>query len=288
LKNIFNTDNKLLNMKKSSAILLICLIMTAASFARELVQIPQENAPPPKPLVLVEGYVFNGENGLLKFSEEDNKWVFVIDDKQTDGRAIVEAGKPMELIISSMLEKMTANMDKNSSAAIRLWAKVTKYDDKNYLFPWYFIPMTDLPGEQQTQDPDQQEETTRQQEEEEEDSILPADVMTLLKPKRVVNLAKLREVVQADGNAMLVERTGFIIEKDGQKIIQIDSLGRKLDEMSFKLLPCEVLEWSEYKMNRYAHPLRFRIAGIVTMYQGQYYMLLERATRAYNHGNFVR
>jgi hypothetical protein len=264
--------------------------MTGASFARELIQILPEDTPPPKPLVLVEGYVFNGETGLLKFSKEDNKWVFVIDDKQTDGRAIVEAGKPLELIISSMLEKMTANMDKNSTAAIKLWAKVTKYDDKNYLFPWYFIPMTNLPGEQQTQDSDQQQETAQQQEDEEEedDSILPADVMKLLKPKRVVNLAKLREVVAAEGNAMLAERTGFIIEKDGKKIIQIDSLGRNVDEMSFKLLPCEVLEWSEYKMGRYFNPLRFRIAGVVTMYQGEYYMLLERATRAYNHGNFVR
>ena len=149
--------------------------------------------------------------------------------------------------------------------------------------------MTDLPGEQKIHDPNQQQETTLQQEDkEEDDSIIPEDVMTLLKPKRVVNLAKLREVVQAEDNAMLAERTGFIIEKDGQKILQIDSLGRKLDEMSFKLLPCEVLEWSEYKMSRHANPLRFRIAGIVTMYQGEYYMLLERATRAHNHGNFVR
>jgi len=278
-------------MKKLAAILAICLIVTGASFARSLVQIQPEDAPPPKPLVLVDGYPFNGENGLLKFSEENNKWVFVIDDEQTDGRAIVEAGKPLELIISSMLEKMTANMDKNSSAAIRLWAKVTKYHDKNYAFPWYYIPMTDLPGEQQTQDPDQQQETPQQQqqdEDEQDDSIIPADVMTLLKPKRVVNLAKLREVVQAEGNAMLAERTGFIVEKDGQKILQIDSLGRNVDEMSFKLLPCEVLEWSEHKMSRYANPLRFRISGIVTMYQNEYYMLLERAVRAYNHGNFVR
>jgi len=278
-------------MKKLSAILAICLIVTGASFARSLVQILPEDTPPPKPLVLVDGYPFNGENGLLKFSKENNKWFFVIDDEQTDGRAIVEAGKPLELVISSMLEKMTANMDKNSSSAIRLWAKVTKYNDENYVFPWYFIPMTDLPGEQQTQNTDPQQQETQQQQQEEydqDDSIIPADVMTLLKPKRVVNLAKLREVVQAEGNAMLAERTGFIIEKDGQKILRIDSLGRNVDEMSFKLLPCEVLEWSEYKMNRYANPLRFRIAGIVTMYQGEYYMLLERATRAYNHGNFVR
>jgi len=278
-------------MKKLAAILAICLIVTGASFARSLVQIQPEDAPPPKPLVLVDGYPFNGENGLLKFSEENNKWVFVIDDEQTDGRAIVEAGKPLELIISSMLEKMTANMDKNSSAAIRLWAKVTKYNDKNYAFPWYYIPMTDLPGEQQTQNADPQQQETQQQQQEEyeqDDSIIPADVMTLLKPKRVVNLAKLREVVQAEGNAMLAERTGFIVEKDGQKILQIDSLGRNVDEMSFKLLPCEVLEWSEHKMSRYANPLRFRISGIVTMYQNEYYMLLERAVRAYNHGNFVR
>ena len=277
-------------MKKLSAILTICIILTGASFARTMTQIPQEDATPPKPLVLVEGYVFNGENGLLKFSEDDNKWIFVIDDEQTDGRAIIEAGKSLELITSSMLEKMTADKDKSYSAAIKLWAKVTKYNDKNYLFPWYYIPMTELPGEQQTQDPDsqQQENAQQQEEEEEDDSILPKDIMTLLKPKRVVNLAKLREVVAAEGNAMLAERTGFIVEKDGQKILQIDSLGRNVDEMSFKLLPCEVLEWSEYRMERYANPLRFRIAGIVTMSQGEYYMLLERATRAYNHGNFVR
>ncbi|MBN1456973.1 MAG: hypothetical protein JW912_03885 [Sedimentisphaerales bacterium] len=279
-------------MKKLSAILAIYLVITGASFARPSVPIPQEDASPPKPPVLAEGYVFSGENGIFKFSKDDNKWIFVIDDEQTDGRAIVESGKPIELITSNMLEKMTVNMDKNNSAAIKLWAKVIKYNDKNYLFPWYFIPMTNLPGEQQIQDPNMQQETDRQQELEEEqeddDSILPDDVMKLLKPKRVVNLAKLRQVVQAEGNAILAERTGFIVEKDGQKILQIDSLGRNVDEMSFKLLPSEVLEWSEYRMERYANPMRLRIAGIVTMYKGEYYILLERAARAYNHGNFVR
>ena len=50
----------------------------------------------------------------------------------------------------------------------------------------------------------------------------------------------------------------------------------------------EVLKWTEYKMEKSANPLRFRVAGIVTKYNGEYYILLQRAARAYNHGNFVR
>ena len=33
---------------------------------------------------------------------------------------------------------------------------------------------------------------------------------------------------------------------------------------------------------------RFRVSGIVTTFRGNTYMLLQRATRTYSHGNFAR
>jgi hypothetical protein len=35
-------------------------------------------------------------------------------------------------------------------------------------------------------------------------------------------------------------------------------------------------------------PVRFKIAGVVTKYKGEKYLLLQKATRIYGHGNFAR
>ncbi|MCK5564825.1 MAG: hypothetical protein KAJ07_06225 [Planctomycetes bacterium] len=277
-------------MKKKIAILAVYMSLAGLSANAKLLK-PQETEEyiPPKPVLITEGFLFNGTDGTITRSEDKKTWVFIADEDITDGRAIIKAGDPLDLLPSSMLAKITGQADDDYTAGIKLWARITRYDDRNLLFCWYYIPMTDDSDKPETEPNDRQpDEQPQIENDDDEDSIIPKNVMAILKPKRVVNLAKLRKVVEAEGNAMLAERTGFIIEQDGQKILKIDSLGRNVDEMSFKLLGNEVLKWTELKIEKSPHPLRFRIAGIVTKYNGQYYILLQRATRAYNHGNFVR
>lgn len=278
-------------MKKILAILVVCVSLVGLPANAKVLK-PRENDKPlpPKPILITEGFLFNGIDGVIKRSQDKKAWMFVADEDITDGRATIKTGVALELMPSSMLEKIVGPAGDDYTAGIKLWARVTRYDDRNLLFCWYYIPMTDESDKPQAQAPDGQKpgEQPQVEQDDEEDSIIPKDIMAILKPKRVVNLAKLRKVVEIEGNAMLAERTGFIIEQDGQKILNIDSLGRNVDNMSFKLLGNEVLKWTEYKIEKSPHPLRFRVAGIVTKYNNEYYILLQRATRAYNHGNFVR
>jgi hypothetical protein len=62
-----------------------------------------------------------------------------------------------------------------------------------------------------------------------------------------------------------------------------DAFGLKPGQVSLRLLP---LQGAEQRQSAEADPPRFKIAGIVTKYRGDYYLLLQKATRVYSHENF--
>jgi hypothetical protein len=49
-----------------------------------------------------------------------------------------------------------------------------------------------------------------------------------------------------------------------------------------------VLELAEQRQSAVPVPVRFKIAGIMTKYKGENYLLLQKATRIYSHQNFDR
>ena len=254
-----------------------------------------------------EGFVLDGVEGRISRAEgSEDKWLFAADVDISDGRCVVKAGEKMEFLPSGTLEQMTAQVEEGKGGTgVRLWASVTRYSnrcrlgvgefedvslhkeffDKNFLFARYFIPMSGI-RQQQSEEEAEQEEVT-EEEVEVEDSILPADVMAMLKPKRMVNLAKLKKL-DIKGDVMLADRTGFVVGGEGDKVFVIDGLGRNVDDISFRLLGCEVLERTEANLAGSPYRQRYRVAGRVTKYKGQFYMLLQRAVRTYNHGNFAR
>jgi len=90
-------------------------------------------------------------------------------------------------------------------------------------------------------------------------------------------------------NSVFVDRTAFLAgNKSGKLIFVLDALGRNTPRFSFRLLPCEVLELTEQRQSAVPEPVRFKIAGIVTKYKGNKYLLLQKATRVYSNGNFGR
>ncbi len=90
-------------------------------------------------------------------------------------------------------------------------------------------------------------------------------------------------------NSVLVDRIGFLINQDDDQLIFVpDALGRNIQKLSLHLLPCAALELTELKQAAEPEMVRFKIAGIMTKYKGINYLLLEKATRAYSHGNFGR
>ncbi len=90
-------------------------------------------------------------------------------------------------------------------------------------------------------------------------------------------------------DSVFVDRTGFLISRDdGSFVFALDALGRSVSRVSLRLLPCEALELAELRMSADFEPVRFRVAGILTKYEDTDYLLLQKATPTYSHGNFGR
>ena len=256
-----------------------------------------------------EGFMLEGVEGRISRAEgNEDKWLFAADVDISDGRGVIKAGEAIELLPSGTLEQITAQVEEGKGGTgVRLWASVTRYSnryrlsvgefddvsihkeffDKNFLFAWYFIPMSSIREQQSEAENEEEAEQEEVTQEEVEDSILPADVMAMLKPKRMVNLAKLKKL-DIKGDVMLADRTGFVVGGAGDKVFVIDGLGRNVEDISFRLLGCEVLERAEADLAGSPYRQRYRVAGRVTKYKGEFYMLLQRAVRTYNHGNFAR
>ena len=190
-------------------------------------------------LPLRDGFELKSAEGLLSKNAKTNKWFFSSDEDINDSRAIIKAGKTIEMLPSSTLEKMTADMEEDLSIPVRLWARVTKYRGKNFLFATYFVPMSETTEKQQPKPRPTEDKQGKPAIEPQEDSIIPADIMEKLRPKRVVNLAKLKKVVEVEGDVTLANRTGFVAGDERAKAFKIDALGRNIEDISFELLPCE-------------------------------------------------
>jgi hypothetical protein len=88
-------------------------------------------------------------------------------------------------------------------------------------------------------------------------------------------------------NRILVDVVGFL-RKDGTGFLFMpDAVGRNIARDYFRLLPCRTLEQLEREQSTAADPVRFAVAGLITQYKGDRYLLLQRAIRVYSHGNFT-
>jgi hypothetical protein len=90
-------------------------------------------------------------------------------------------------------------------------------------------------------------------------------------------------------DAILADRTAVLVKQsDGRLVFVLDALGLNAPQASLQLLPCEALELTEQSQSSEPEPSPFKIAGIMTKYKGKHYLLLQKATRVYNYGNFGR
>jgi hypothetical protein len=243
--------------------------------------------------LLKDGFVLRGVDGQLIGPDSNDVWFFELSLDVNDYDAVVKAGTKLELLPSSGLEKVIADANMRSEATYRLMdGTITKYRGRNYIFPKYFLPLS------KTKEPESQESSESEEEKSPESDIaisepndiltVPPEVMERLKAsKNEIANSNIRRTRYAD--SVLVDRTAFLDEgNDGLPIFVPDALGQNLQHVSLRLLPCEVLELTERRQSRMTGPVRFQIAGIRTEYKGESYLLLHKATRTYNHGNFGR
>jgi len=211
---------------------------------------------------------------------------------------------------------MIADVNERSAADYRLWGWVTKYKGRNFIFPNYFFPLGKLSrpqpqappkprqkGRKPTEGPSAKESKQQPAVSEPNDVLaIPQEIIEKLRTGRIVRPEKLgrtpkakKEVIDSvkktklERDFILADRTAFLVEQDdGRFLFVLDAFGRNVRPASLRLLPCEVLELAEQRQSAVPEPVRFKIAGIITKYKGEDYLLPQKATRVYSHQNFDR
>ncbi|MDT8299904.1 MAG: hypothetical protein RQ760_00380 [Sedimentisphaerales bacterium] len=307
-------------MEKIPAMLILlfflAIIPAASGFGAET---PHEN-------LLWDGFVLMGVNGKitptglpgksehvsdsntpfghnLNLNSGDNGWFYEFTDDVNDLRAKAPAGTTLELLPSATLEKLIADVNERSANTYRLSGWITKYKGRNFIFPNHFLPVSTIIKQQPQTDqkPEEGIQSTPEKESDQPDVSEPNDLLAM--PKEIMERLKTGRVVRPpaprrtpktkkivlEPDSILADRSAFLVkEKDGRLVFVLDALGRNDQPVSLRLLPCEALEMTELTQAAIPIPVRFKIAGLVTKYKGEKYLLLHRANRIYSHGNFAR
>jgi hypothetical protein len=260
-------------------------ILTSALFIAACQSALCDTALKYKPRPLQDGFVIAGSDGELSKGSEDNEWFVKFDKTIVDDKGQIRAGELIQLLPASTLEKI-ASTKTTRPFSVRLWGRVTRYGDKNLIFPTYFVPLAEL--RPQSSQPSKPAEPNIN--EPGDAIILPDDVLQKLRARRTVKLAQLRIGLESKEDEILTERIGFILKPENSSycIFKLDALGRNLEDISFLLLPCEALQnaiiTQPYGIARY----RYKITGILTKYGGREYLLPQRVTKVFSHDNFAR
>lgn len=238
---------------------------------------------------LRDGFSLTGVDG--KLASTNGKWFFELYSEVSDDAVRIGPGSRIELLPSSTLEKMIAETKEHPDASYRLWGTVTEYSSKNFIFPVYFLPVSATDDQPKTEDTStSQEQKTKVLVNEPNDVLtMPEEIVGRLKTRRVIRREQLKEGLELKQDSILVDRTARLEKRaNGGTELVLDAIGRNIQQVSIKLLPCKVMERARYEQSQEPDSIRFNIAGIITQYEGEYYLLLQRAIRAYSHENFGR
>jgi hypothetical protein len=232
---------------------------------------------------LPDGFLINGADGRLKGPGENGVYKFVFDSGSSDDNVSLKANTETELLPSIGLSKMIENLRAEPNSNFRLWARVTTYEDKNYLFPIYFLPFKVIDREKEAQ-----AGQSRLAVNEPNDPLsIPPEILAKLTSTTTIQPIQLRKGLELRQDHILADRTGYIVKQnDGQYAFVFDALGRNIDKTTIILLPCQKLESVIAEQKTSPEAMRIKAAGIVTKYQDNFYLLLQRTGRVYSNGNF--
>ena len=265
-------------MNKKLVILILILFTTSTSAV---------NPKTVRRAALKEGLALAAVDGEI--IEANNTWFFKFDSDIKDDEGPISAGETIQLLPSAMLEKIVADLNSRSKASYRLWGKVTKYKDENFIFPTYFLPLSKIKP-LESPEPEQKEKKKPDVaiNDPNDAFAMPEEIIAKLSTRKVIRTRQLEKPLELKQDSILVDRIGFIENTNGQLIFTLDALGRNFPRISFQLLPCDILQRAQRKQSVYPNKLRFKVAGVVTRYKNENYLLLQRAARIYSHGNFGR
>lgn len=238
--------------------------------------------------VMDEGYLVDGVAGVIRKTANADVWNFIPERAITAADETWPANRPLPLLPSSVLEQITGLAGDEQTIQFRLWALFTEYQQQNYLYCIYFLPLqaaeTPKAAEPKTDTPNAETKTDAPAE---SDSIIPADILSQIKAAQAPDLDKFQQAAAVTGDINLIARTGYLDKRGKEKYFQPNAFGQNVNRSRYVLLPCEMLEATEKAMRQTPGQQRYEISGLVTSYKGRQYMLLRRAVRTYTNGNFT-
>ncbi len=246
--------------------------------------------------LLRDGFILRGIDGKVSGSDSNEGWSFEFDSDVSDDRGKVAAGTSLNLLPSRALEKMVADANSLVGQDCRIWGRVTRYKDRNYIFPVYFLHL----DEAEKSEPSnlQKSEPEAKVKEPSDELEIPPEIMARLEARRIIRPRQPEKRETSRQDSIVADRTGFILPGVGcdvnwwgeaaQYDFVFDALGRENGEDCLRLLPCRGLELAEHRQLAEPEPIRLKMAGIITEYKGNKYLLLHKATRVYSYGNFGR
>lgn len=254
------------------------------------------------PIPLREGLEFTQVEGTARINERTKAWRFVTHKTLKHGEMEIPTGTELTILPSSALDKIIAYAGQEDFVPVRIDAIVTRYRNNNFLFIFDAVPLkktvhdgtsaeTGKPAEEKPK-PSQEEKINilKSAADPNQPSVIPPEILQRMKPKQKTDFTRMQETaekVDITEDRMLVNRTGQFSRHDSAGIFVLDGFGRNISGRSFTLLPCQTLEQTENQLRRAFGRQRYRVSGIVTVFRGKPFLLMQGAARTYTHGNFT-
>ena len=279
-------------------LIIIFISLTNAAFSQS--QNPESN------ILLEDGFVITtGIEGQVQDSNDESSWFFELNTELSDENSVLKPGTRLQLLPSTTLERIITFIDSRVTDNYRLRGIITTYKNTNYFFPTYFEAIRIDSAEEPNSLQASNQEVTAIERNETPLAIVDSNNVVTLPPEVMDRFQTVREeaqqrgqriadsnsyglgnILHAETDAVLLDKTCVLYEQDGEYKITLDYLGRNISQVSFHLLPCAMLELAEQKQSTNFETIRFNVSGIITEFDGKNYLLLNKAVRLYDYGNF--
>jgi hypothetical protein len=255
---------------------------------------------------LPETAVLDRVDGRLLHADANDTWLLELTTEVKTPEYRLPTGARFVLLPSGTLSQLVADVNDRVAPRYRLSARVTLYRGKNYLLPFYYLPLSKFKDDKSPEDGEQKTEDSganrkskiENQKSEGSELVIPPEVLERLqkqRPLRGPRRSTERKPIPAAAEQVLVDCVGRIENaprsperRDQDYIFVPYGLGWNISDVRYNLLPCTALEEALRRQKGALDPIRFNVAGLVTEFQGKKYLLLQRAIVVYNYGNFGR
>jgi hypothetical protein len=259
----------------------ISFALTVIMFACVASDNPAQDSPRElKPVALADGFSLGGTLGTVRRASE-GEIVFCPENTLSDDIGSIQEGRCIEILESSGLEVIKKTL-KDQPLTVRVWGMITEYKKDNFAYINYVLPVA---GEKAPEEEAGEDEPAQQND---DDDIIPDDILSKLRSgEGSLAASEINAFDNQKRDRIYAGKVGVIkFDEQQRAYFTPDGLGRNLRRKRLYLLRSRVLDESLAARGKGINDVRFNIAGIVSEYDGKEYLLLQRAVRAYNYGNF--